>query len=111
MIATCSPSARTRASPSSPPPKLSPDWALTRLRLYEAENLPQAAFLWAKRLLPVLTEGGRSELLFRLTSLAFAQGDGMRLEIGNVREKFAEAPDSALVEGCARCAAVEPENF
>jgi hypothetical protein len=54
---------------------MAPDWALTRLRLFQAENLPVPAYLWAKRLLPVLTEGGRSELLFRLTDLAFAQGD------------------------------------
>ena len=55
--------------------KMAPDWALTRLRLYQEENLPVAACLWAKRLLPVVTENGRSELLFRLTGLAFAQGD------------------------------------
>ncbi len=55
--------------------KISPDWALTRLRLYQEENLPVEAFLWAKRLLPVINEGSRSELLFRLTELAFAQGD------------------------------------
>jgi TolA-binding protein len=56
--------------------KMSPDWALTRLRLDQEENLPVAAYLWAKRLLPVVTESGRSELLFRLTDLALAQGDG-----------------------------------
>ncbi len=44
-------------------------------------------------------------------SIAFAQRDGMLFEIGNVRKKFAEAPDSALVEGRARRAAVEPERF
>jgi hypothetical protein len=59
----------------SPVDKLASDWALTRLRLYQEENLPVAAYLWAKRLLPVITEEGRSELLFRLTDLAFAQGD------------------------------------
>ena len=59
----------------APIEKLSPDWALTRLRLYQEENLPVAAYLWAKRLLPVLVENGRSELLFRLTGLALAQGD------------------------------------
>jgi hypothetical protein len=59
----------------APIEKLSPDWALTRLRLYQEENLPIPAYLWAKRLLPVLTESGRSELLFRLTDLAFAQND------------------------------------
>jgi hypothetical protein len=55
--------------------KMSPDWALTRLRLYQEQNLPVVAYLWAKRLLPIITESGRSELLFRLTDLAFAQGD------------------------------------
>jgi hypothetical protein len=59
----------------APIEKMAPDWALTRLRLFQAENLPVPAYLWAKRLLPVLTESGRSELLFRLTDLAFAQGD------------------------------------
>ncbi len=54
---------------------LTPDWALTRLRLYEEENLPVAAYLYAKRLLPVITDDGRSELLFQMTSLAFDQGD------------------------------------
>jgi TolA-binding protein len=59
----------------APIEKLAPDWALTRLRLYQEQNLPDAAYLWAKRLLPVITEGGRSELLFRLTDLAFARKD------------------------------------
>ena len=59
----------------APIEKLSTDWALTRLRLYQEENLPVAAYLWAKRLLPVITGSARSELLFRLTKLAFAQGD------------------------------------
>jgi tetratricopeptide (TPR) repeat protein len=59
----------------APIEKLSPDWALTRLRLYEAENLPQAAFPWARRLLPVITNAGRSELLYHLTDLALAQND------------------------------------
>ena len=59
----------------APIEKLSPDWALTRLRLYEAENLPQAAFIWAKRMLPVINGGGRSELLYHLTDLALAQND------------------------------------
>jgi len=59
----------------TPIEKISPDWALIRLRLDQDENLPVVAYLWAKRLLPVITESGRSELLFRLTDLAFAQGD------------------------------------
>jgi predicted negative regulator of RcsB-dependent stress response len=59
----------------APVEKLAPDWALTRLRLYQEENLPQAALLWAKRLLPVINAEGRSELLFRLTELALAQND------------------------------------
>jgi PKD repeat protein len=59
----------------APIEKMSPDWALTRLRAYQDENRPVVAYVWAKRLLPVITEGSRSELLFRLTDLAFAQGD------------------------------------
>ncbi len=59
----------------APIEKMSPDWALTRLRLYQEQNLPVPAYLWAKRLMPVIIEGGRSELLFRLTDLAFAQKD------------------------------------
>ena len=59
----------------SPVEVLTPDWALTRLHLYEEENLPIAAYLYAKRLLPLLTDDGRSELLFQMTSLAFAQND------------------------------------
>lgn len=59
----------------APIEKMSSDWALTRLRLYDAENLPAVAYLWARRQLPVITGTGRSELLFRLTDLAFVQGD------------------------------------
>jgi TolA-binding protein len=60
---------------NAPIEKLAPDWALTRLRLYEAENLPPAAYQWARRLLPVISNAGRSELLYRMTALAFAQND------------------------------------
>jgi len=67
--------ALSQVAHQAPVEKLSPDWALTRLRLYEDENLPVAAYLWAKRLLPVITDEGRSELLFQLTDLAFAQND------------------------------------
>ncbi len=59
----------------APVETLTPDWALTRLRLYEEENLPIAAYLYAKRLLPLITDDGRSELLYQMTALAFAQGD------------------------------------
>jgi TolA-binding protein len=59
----------------APIEKLAPDWALTRLKLYEAENLPKAAYYWARRLLPVINAGGRSELLYQLTDLATAQND------------------------------------
>jgi hypothetical protein len=52
---------------------LSPDWALTQLRAYQEEGLTNEAFIWAVRLLPVITDDGRSELLFRLTDLAYAQ--------------------------------------
>lgn len=59
----------------APVEKLAPDWALARLRLYEAENLPRAAYLWARQLLPVVKDSGRSELLYRMTGLALAQND------------------------------------
>ena len=59
----------------APIEKLSSDWALTRLRIYQEENLPVSAYLWAKRLLPVIMGSARSELLFRLATIAFAQGD------------------------------------
>jgi hypothetical protein len=55
--------------------KLAPDWQLTQLRLYQEENLPQVAYLYGKRLLAAITGSDRSELLFRVTELAFAQGD------------------------------------
>ncbi len=67
--------ALSQVARQAPVEKLSPDWALTRLRLYRDENLPVAAYLWAKRLLPVITDDGRSELLFQLTDLAFAHND------------------------------------
>ena len=59
----------------SPLEKLSPDWALTRIQVYREENLLVSAYLWAKRLLPVITDDGRSELLYQVTDLAFAQND------------------------------------
>jgi PKD repeat protein len=64
-----------QVSMRAPVETLTPDWALTRLRLYEEENLPVAAYLYAKRLLPLITDEGRSELLFQMISLAYAQGD------------------------------------
>ncbi|MCE0497624.1 MAG: PKD domain-containing protein [Methylacidiphilales bacterium] len=66
--------ALTEVAWQAPIEKMSPDWALTRLRLYQEQGLPGAAYLWATRLLPVITESGRSELLFRLIDLAFTQG-------------------------------------
>jgi hypothetical protein len=58
----------------SPVQKLSPDWALTQLRLEEEEGMTAPAYFLAVRLLPVVMEGGRSDLLFRLTDLAFSTG-------------------------------------
>jgi len=60
---------------AAPIEKLSPDWALTELRLKQDENLPVVAYLWARRLLPVIKGEARSELLFRLADLAFVQND------------------------------------
>ena len=59
----------------APVEKMSSDWALTRLRLYVAEGLPDVAYLWGTRLLPVITDDHRSELLYRLADLAFSQGN------------------------------------
>jgi hypothetical protein len=59
----------------SPNEKLDSDWELTRLRLYQAQKLPDVALIYAKRLLPVITGGDRSELLFQLTQLAADKGD------------------------------------
>lgn len=59
----------------APLEKLAPDWTLTRLRLYQDQGLPDVAYLYAKRLLPVITGGERSELLFRLTDMAEQRGD------------------------------------
>jgi hypothetical protein len=58
-----------------PVEKMAPDWELTRLSLYQEEQLPEVAYLWSKRLLPVITDTGRAELLYRTTHLAFVQGD------------------------------------
>ena len=77
--------------------KLSPDWALTELRLEQAENLPGIAYLEARRLLPVLTGGGRSELLFRLTELAEQQGDHdlARRTLAELLQKHAYSDEAA----------------
>jgi hypothetical protein len=58
-----------------PVQKLSPDWQLTRLRLYEDENLPDIAYIYATRLLAVMSGPERSELLYRLTDMAEQRGD------------------------------------
>jgi hypothetical protein len=60
---------------NAPLEKVSPEWALTRLRLYEDENLPDVALLYGKRLLSVIMGSERSELLYRLTELAAQKGD------------------------------------
>ena len=59
----------------SPNEKLSSDWELTRLRIYEGQKLPDVAIIYAKRLLPVMSGGDRSELLFHLVQLAADKGD------------------------------------
>ena len=41
--------------------------------------------------------------------VSFDERDGMLR--GNVRKKFTEAPDAALIERIARSAAVEPKSF
>ena len=59
----------------APLEKLSPDWEMIRLRLYQDENLPDVALLYAQRLLPVMTGGERSDLLYRLADMAQQRGD------------------------------------
>jgi hypothetical protein len=59
----------------APTAKLSSDWALARLYLYRQENQPLKAFIWGKRLLPVVTDSSRSELLYQVAEMAFAQSD------------------------------------
>ena len=56
-----------------------------------------AAYLWAKRLLPVITGNDRSELLFRLTDLAFAQGDNdlARKTLSELLEKHPYSQEAA----------------
>jgi hypothetical protein len=60
---------------NEPIEKMTPEWALTRLHLYEDENLPDIAIIYAKRLLNVINGSERSELLYRLTELAAQKGD------------------------------------
>lgn len=60
----------------APSAKLNPNWALTRLDLYRKQNQPLKAYLWAQRLLPVITDSdNRSQLLYELAELALAQND------------------------------------
>ena len=60
----------------APIEKLSSDCALARVQLLQATGRNAEALLWARRLLPVFTgASARSELLFRITELAFNQGD------------------------------------
>jgi tetratricopeptide (TPR) repeat protein len=70
----------TEAIENAPVEKISPAWALTQLRLYQEEGRSDFAYIWGKRLLPVFTNDGRSELLYRLTDLAFAQGDTVQAQ-------------------------------
>jgi tetratricopeptide (TPR) repeat protein len=81
----------------APGEKLSPDWALTRLKLYRLENQPVAAYLWARRLLPVLVDDGRSELLYQLTDLAFAQNDddAAKKYLAELLKKHPYSPEAA----------------
>lgn len=85
----------------APGEKLSPDWALTRLKLYRQENQPVTAYLWAKRLLPVLTDDGRGELLFQLTDLAFAQNDNdaAKKYLAELLKKHPYSPETAQAKG------------
>jgi len=81
----------------APIEKLSPEWALAQLRLYQEENLDIPAYLWAKRLLPVIIGEGRSELLFRLTELALARGDNglARTSLAELLQQHPYSPEAA----------------
>jgi hypothetical protein len=59
----------------TPGEKLSPEWALARVRLYQDENLPDIAYIQALRLLRVITGSSRSELLYLITDMAEQRGD------------------------------------
>jgi len=89
--------ALTEVAWQAPIEKMSPDWALTRLRLYQEQGLPGAAYLWATRLMPVIAESGRSELLFRLTDLAFSQGhdDVAKQAVSELLQKYPYSEEAA----------------
>ena len=78
----------------------------SRLRLIGGTRCTHALVLRAKILNPGHARATR-QVVER--SVSFAQRDGMLR--GNVRKQFAEAPDSALVKGIARSAALEPERL
>ncbi|PAW76610.1 MAG: hypothetical protein B9S32_14625 [Verrucomicrobia bacterium Tous-C9LFEB] len=86
----------------SPIDKLASDVALTRLRLYQERGESVVALIWARRLLPVLTDSGaRSQLLFRLTDLAFTQGerDSARKTLKELVEKYPYSESTAQAKG------------
>jgi TolA-binding protein len=84
----------------SPIDKLAPDWALTRLRLYQEEGQSDAAYLYAQRLLPVITDNGRTDLLFRLTDLALAHNDHdmAAKSLSELLEKHPYSEEAALAK-------------
>ena len=53
------------------------DWEMVRLNLYQAEKQQVRAYLWAKRLLNVITptDSVRPELLYQTAALALAESD------------------------------------
>lgn len=82
--------------------KLASDCALARLRLYQERGETVVALLWGKRLLPVITDAGaRSQLLFRVTDLAFAQGDRElgRKTLRELLEKYPYSESTAQAKG------------
>jgi tetratricopeptide (TPR) repeat protein len=81
----------------APLERMAPDWSLLRLRLYQEEGQTGPAYIWATRLLPVITDNGRSELLFRLTDLAFAQGrdDVAKKSLAELMQKYPYSEQAA----------------
>jgi hypothetical protein len=81
----------------SPIQKVTPEWTLARLRLYEDENLPDVALIYGKRLLAVIPESEQSELLYRLTELAAQKGnkDLADKTLAELLEKHAYSEEAA----------------
>jgi hypothetical protein len=81
----------------SPVEKMSADWALTQLQLEQEMGLTLPAYIWATRLMPVITESERSELLFRMAGLAFTLGhdDVAKKALTELLQKYPYSAEAA----------------